>query len=36
MKNCMPEISQNAQKVDYQGAEGKNVFQILSEVGHWP
>ena len=25
----MPEICQNVQKVDYQGAEGKSFFQIF-------
>ena len=25
----MPEICQNVQNVDYQGAEGKNLFQIF-------
>ena len=26
---CMPEICQNVQKVDYQGAEGKSFFKIF-------
>ena len=26
LKNYMPEICQNVQKVDYQGAEGKGFF----------
>ena len=30
MKNYVPEIYQNLQKVDYQGAEGKSFFQILN------
>ena len=29
MKNDMPEICQNVEKVDYQGAESKNLFQIF-------
>ena len=35
LKNYMPEICLNVQKVDYQGAEGKSFFQILNEVGYW-
>ena len=31
----MPEICQDFQKVDDQGAEGKGLFQILNEVTHW-
>ena len=29
LKNYMPEICQNVQKVDYKGAEGKNFVQIF-------
>ena len=29
LKNYMPEICQNIQKVDYQEAEGKSFFQIF-------
>ena len=29
MKNYMPEICQNVEKVDYQGAESKDLFQIF-------
>ena len=29
LKNYIPEICQNGQKVDYQGAAGKSFFQIF-------
>ena len=29
----MPEISQNFQKVDYQGADGKSFFQMRLDIG---
>ena len=30
LKNYIPEICQNVQKVDYQGAEGKSICQIFN------
>ena len=35
LKNYMPEICLNVQKVDYQRAEGSSFFQILNAFGHW-
>ena len=35
LKNYMPEICLNVQKVDYQGAEDNSFFQILNEAGYW-
>ena len=32
LKNYMPENCQNVQKVDYQGAEGKNFLQTFKLV----
>ena len=31
----MPEICQNVQKVDYQGAWIRASFKFLNELGHW-
>ena len=35
LKNYIPELYLNVQKVDYQGAEGKSFSQILIEIGYW-
>ena len=34
LKNYLPEICENVEKVDYQGAEGRSFFQIFEWGWH--